>query len=266
MKIGINIRVMGPQSSREIIREVLINAEQAGIESAWVVDHIAIPPDDAEGSDGRYLDPLTTLAWMAGQTQTIKIGTSVLILPYRPKLPTAKAIATLQELSAGRLLLGIGVGWMGAEFRALGIDRRQRGKMTDSMLSFLHDCFSNEVMIANEQPFLFKPQPVRPPIYIGGDAPHAIERALSYGDGWLPMGKVSKLAAQIADYKSRSLEEREQVGEVVTFMEAPSDLAQGEARLAEYAAAGIDRVIVGQKYTSAKQWLPTLDILSQLTQ
>ncbi|MGB0693387.1 MAG: LLM class flavin-dependent oxidoreductase, partial [Pseudomonadales bacterium] len=88
MKIGINIRVMGHQSSPDIISNILTQADQAGIESAWIVDHIAIPPDDSEGSGGRYLDPLTTLAWMAALTRQIKIGTSVLVLPYRPPLPT----------------------------------------------------------------------------------------------------------------------------------------------------------------------------------
>lgn len=264
MNIGINIRIMGPQSSREIIAQILKHAEQVGVESAWIVDHIAIPPDDAEGSGGRYLDPLATLAWMAGQTSSIKIGTSVLILPYRPKLPTAKTIATIQELSQERLLLGVGVGWMEPEFKALGVDRAQRGKLTDETLAFLHDCFSNEVVIANEQPFLFKPQPARPPIYIGGGAPQAIERALNYGDGWLPMGRLSKLAPQIAEYKARSLQENGVAGEVVTFMDAPIDVAQGQAQLADYEAAGVDRVIVGRKYESAEDWMPTLDVLGQL--
>ena len=76
---------MGPQSSSDIISTILKAADAAGIESAWIVDHIAIPPDDSEGSGGRYLDPLTTLGWMAAQTHQIMIGTSVLVLPYRPK-------------------------------------------------------------------------------------------------------------------------------------------------------------------------------------
>ena len=104
MKIGIGIRAMGPQSKPNIISSVLRSAENVGLESAWVVDHIAIPPDDAEGSGGRYLDPLTTLSWMAGQTRDIMLGTGVLILPYRSRLPLAKAIASLQELSSGRFI------------------------------------------------------------------------------------------------------------------------------------------------------------------
>src|SRR4030095_8399336 len=146
-------------------------AENAGLAVFWVCYHMATPPDDAEGSDGRYLDPLATLAFLAGKTERIGLGTSVLILPYRPALPTAKWIATIQELSGGRLRLGVGAGWMHAEFRALGVDRARRGAITDATLAFLHACFApgdDDVVVANEQPFLFRPKPPRPPIFIRG--------------------------------------------------------------------------------------------------
>ena len=120
MQIGVTLRNMGTQSSAELVLAAAQAAEAAGMESLWITDHIAIPPDDAEGSGGRYLDPLVTLAVIAGATRRIHLGTGVLILPYRPPLPTAKQVATLQELSAGRLLLGVGIGWMDPEFRALG--------------------------------------------------------------------------------------------------------------------------------------------------
>ena len=93
----------------------------------------------------------------------------MLILPYRPALPTAKAIATVQELSGGRLRLGVGVGWMEAEFRALGVPRARRGRDTDETLAFLKRCFEADVVRANEQDFLFLPRPPRPPIYVGGE-------------------------------------------------------------------------------------------------
>ena len=112
MKIGVTLRNMGPQSSPEVLLEGAQVAEAAGIESLWITDHIAIPPDDAQGSNGRYLDPLVTLAVLAGATSRIGLGTGVLILPYRPPLPTAKQVATLQELSSDRLLLGVGIGWI----------------------------------------------------------------------------------------------------------------------------------------------------------
>ena len=265
MKTGINIRVMGPQSSRSIIQSILQQAEAAGIESAWIVDHLAIPPDDAEGSDGRYLDPLITLAWMAGQTETIKIGTSVLILPYRPMLPTAKAIATIAELSNDRLLLGVGVGWMASEFNALGVSSKHRGRIADETLAFIHECFSQDTVSRNGQPFLFRPRPARPPIYIGGAAPHAIDRAIKYGDGWLPMGRLDKLMPLIEEYKLRSLEVNGKAGEVVTFTSV-HEMSVDEAteHLKRYEQAGVDRVIIGQPYVDDGDWEPTLRILESV--
>ena len=164
MQIGVVVRNMGPQSTRETLlacaRAVEATTEIADL---WVVDHVAIPPDDAEGSDGRYLDPLATLAFLAGATTRVGLGTGVLVLPYRPALPTAKWVATIQELSAGRLVLGVGVGWMNAEFRALGVERRRRGAIADETLAFLDRCFADDVVEANGQPFLFRPRPQRPP-------------------------------------------------------------------------------------------------------
>ena len=107
-----------------------------GFESVWIVDHIAIPPDAAEGSGGRYLDVLATLAWLAGITKRVKLGSGVLVLPYRAALPTAKQIATVQELSGNRLIMGMGIGWMDSEFKALGLNRHNRGRVSDETLAF----------------------------------------------------------------------------------------------------------------------------------
>src|SRR5512143_1541367 len=131
MQLGLYLRNMGPQSAPDVLLACARTAEDAGVDELWVADHVAIPPDDAEGSGGRYLDPLATLAVLAGATSRIGLGTGVLVLPYRPPLPTAKWVATIQELSGGRLLLGVGAGWMEAEFRAVGVDRNQRGRITD---------------------------------------------------------------------------------------------------------------------------------------
>ena len=188
MKLGIALRNMGPQSERDVLLACARAAEAAGLDALWVADHVAIPPGDAEGSDGRYLDPLATLTWLAAKTERIGLGTGVLVLPYRPPLATAKWVATLQELSGGRLLLGVGAGWMEPEFRALGVDRRRRGAITDETLEFLRRCFAADEMEANGQPFLFLPRPSRPPIFVGGAAPHALRRTVRWGDGWMPTG------------------------------------------------------------------------------
>src|SRR5438093_4247729 len=189
MEVGVVLRNMGPQSARETVEAVARAADALpAVADVWVVDHIAIPPDDAEGSDGRYLDPLATLAYLAGTTTRVGLGTAVLVLPYRPALPTAKWIATVQELSGGRLRLGVGVGWMAPEFRALGVDYARRGRATEEMLAFLDRCFASDVVEANGQPFLFLPRPPRPPIFIGGQPPYAFRRAPAHRAGWLPIG------------------------------------------------------------------------------
>ena len=170
MLIGAIVRNMGDQSTPAVMGACARAAEEAGLESVWVVDDIAIAPDDAEGSNGRYVDPLISLAWLAGATRTIRLGVGVLILPYRPMLPVAKQIASLQELSGERLLLGAGIGWMDAEFRALGVERQRRGRISDATLAFLHDCFEHDEVTANGQPFLFRPRPAhgRPSTSAGG--------------------------------------------------------------------------------------------------
>ena len=186
LRLGVVIRVMGAATEPRLLRECAQAADRAGIDDLWVVDHIAIPPDDSEGSDGRYLDPLATLAYLAAATERIGLGTSVLVLPYRPPLPTAKTVATIQELSHGRLSLGVGVGWMKAEFQALGVPREERGRQTDRVLDTLRRCFDaeNDLVLENGQPFLFRPR-APTPTHLRGRRPAPRPRARSPLRRWL---------------------------------------------------------------------------------
>ena len=144
MKYAIAIRNMGPQSTRETIRACARIAEQLGFDALFVSDHLCIPPDETEGSGGRYLDVLATLAFLAGATERIRLGVSVLVLPYRPAVLTAKQVATIQELSGERMILGVGVGWMKREFEALGVDKRLRGRMSNETLRVLRHLFTTQ--------------------------------------------------------------------------------------------------------------------------
>lgn len=108
MRFGFSLRLMGAAAEKNVLRRSAERAEAAGLDTIWVPDHIAIPPDDIEGSNGRYLDPIASLAWLAAATDRIHLGTAVLILPYRPALPTAKGLSTVQELSGDRLEIGVG--------------------------------------------------------------------------------------------------------------------------------------------------------------
>jgi probable F420-dependent oxidoreductase len=266
MQIGVTLRNMGPQSSAEIMRQGVLRAESLGFESIWITDHIAIPPDEAEGSGGRYTDPLTTLAWLAGMTRTIRLGVGVLVLPYRPPLPTAKAIATVQELSGGRLLLGVAVGWMDAEFKALGVNRRQRGRMTDEALTFLQACFSADVVEHHGQPLLFKPRPAQPPIYVGGRPPHALRRAVRFGAGWLPMARdPDALAADLRRFNELAAEAGQTPGPVTVMAGLPlEDRARAIELLEQYRRLAIERVVCALRYETLDDYLKALDALTAI--
>ncbi|HEY5678930.1 MAG TPA: TIGR03619 family F420-dependent LLM class oxidoreductase [Pseudomonadales bacterium] len=257
---------MGPQSSVETMTRCAVGAERLGFESLWITDHIAIPPDDAEGSGGRYLDTLTTLAYLGGVTRTIRLGSGVIILPYRPPLPTAKQVATVQELTGGRLLLGVGIGWMDAEFRALGVDRHQRGRISDETLDYLNRCFTEEVMEANGQPFLFRPCPDKPPVYVGGSAPHALLRAARYGDGWLPMAlEPDPLGEAMVEYRRITEELDRPAGQVTLMRGLPLGKPDAtRALLEQYQGLGLDRLVCALGYDDADAYLHQLEQLAEL--
>ncbi|MCB1740949.1 MAG: TIGR03619 family F420-dependent LLM class oxidoreductase [Gammaproteobacteria bacterium] len=267
MNIGMYVRVMGPQSSPQMLTECARITEAAGLDEIWVADHIAIPPDDAEGSDGRYLDPLATLAYLSAVTQRVRLGVGVLVLPYRPMLPTAKWVATVQELSGGRLELGVGVGWMAAEFRALGVDRTQRGRITDRTLAFLHRCFDSDEVVLNGQRFLFRPRPPRPPIVVGGAPEHAFERVLRYGDAWMPTRMpAATLAPAIADLNARMAAAGRPPARVVTLSRlSVHDPVALDDELAELRSIGVSGVVVNWRYQSVSEFARVAETLGART-
>ncbi len=267
MDIGVTIRNMGEESGADLVLSCARAAEAAGMESVWVTDHMAIPPDDAKGSGGRYLDTLTTLAWLGGATDRIKLGSGVLILPYRPMLPTARQVATLQELTAGRLILGVGAGWMDAEFRALGVDRRHRGKITDETLAFFNEAFASDEVALNGQPFLFKPRPPKPPILVGGASPHALRRAAELADGWLPTAKnPAQIIKAVGDYRKLTDALGKPPGNVTVLTALPLDEPdRARALLEGYRAMEVNRVVVGLAYSDIGRYARQLETLVDIT-
>jgi probable F420-dependent oxidoreductase len=259
---------MGPASTPETVLAAARAVDAVpGVADLWVTDHIAIPPDDAEGSGGRYLDPLATLATLAGATTRVGLGTAVLVVPYRPALPTAKWVATIQELSGGRLRLGVGVGWMGAEFRATGVDYRRRGRITDETLAFLERCFADDVVEANGQPFYFRPRPARPPLFIGGAPAHAFRRALAHRAGWMPMGLTPEaLRAPAAQLREAAAGAGLPPPAVVVLGALPRrEPAAARDALAAYAAAGATQLVHAERYAGLDEFLRIRDDLARVT-
>ena len=245
MKFGIAIRNMGPQSNRTTIRACARIAEQAGFDALFVSDHLCIPPDQTEGSGGRYLDVLATLAFLAGATEKIRLGVSVLVVPYRPAVLTAKQVATIQELSGERMILGIGVGWMKPEFDALGADFRRRGAITNETLSVIHHLFSADVpgayngTLVKFPSFVFLPRPKRPTIWIGGNGPAAMNRALKFGDGWHPMLPATELKAKVEELNARARAAGRAVSEIIVRRGLRlDDTAAARAKVAAEQEAG----------------------------
>jgi probable F420-dependent oxidoreductase len=268
VEIGVSLRLMGDSATADIIAECTQRAEASGLDAVWVPDHIAIPPDDAEGSNGRYLDALASLAWLAAKTSRIALGLGVLVLPYRRPLPTAKSLATIQELSNGRLRIGAGIGWMDPEFRALGIERYHRGRDSDATLDLLQRCFGAEddVVVEHGQPFLFRPRPRRPPILIGGAGSHALERAARFGDGWMPMlSDPSRLAEPVAELRERFEAAGKPVPQVVCFASLPrGDLQKGLDQVAALQEVGVTGIIQGLRYATAAEFAAGIEPAAQV--
>jgi alkanesulfonate monooxygenase SsuD/methylene tetrahydromethanopterin reductase-like flavin-dependent oxidoreductase (luciferase family) len=134
MKFGINILNYGPRSDPETFKQWALFAEEVGYHLVMISDHVANTSDVQEVFPVPFYDPFVTLAWLAGLTHKVELGTTVAILPYRHPLLTARLAANLDQLSHGRFILGVGIGWAQQEFEALGIPFRQRGGLSDEYM------------------------------------------------------------------------------------------------------------------------------------
>ncbi len=205
--LGMEWGVHLPQLGRGVSREVLIDfaraAERAGVHAGWVSDHIAWPseirsryPYSPDGSfapppELPWLDPIGTLLFVAGCTERLRLGTTVLILGYRPAVQTAKQIATLDVVSGGRAILGVGVGWMQEEFDVLQMPFDHRGARADECLAAFRELFgskapSYEGRYVRFPEIGFEPKPLQQPLplWVGGDTEPAFRRAVRFGDGF----------------------------------------------------------------------------------
>lgn len=266
MRLGIFLRNFGPVSTPENIAACARAADAMGLDDLWVSDHIAISPAESEGSGGRYMDPLATLAFIAGITDRVGIGTSVLIVPYRPALISAKWLATIQEFSAGRLTIGASVGWMESEFRAAGVEIGKRGVITDKTLAFWHDCFANDEVESNGQAFIFKPRPTRPKILIGGAAPHALNRVVKYGDGWLPAeGDPDKLRGPIELLNQQMKDAGKAAPEVIPLTGLPlEDPGAAVEKLALFSEIGVSGINHAGAYSNVNEFRKLIEQLQTI--
>lgn len=203
MQIGIHAPHLGRELHPATVQSFARECDELAVHSLWVSDHICWPADIRSKypytDDGSFpanpemgwLDPIGTLQFLAGCTSNIRLGTTVLILPYRPPVATAKQLATLDVLSNGRLILGVGVGWMAEEAAVLGMPWDHRGQRADEQLQIFKHLFSDpepsfEGQFYQFPPVGFEPKPVQQPVpvWVGGSTDAAFRRAARFGHGF----------------------------------------------------------------------------------
>jgi probable F420-dependent oxidoreductase len=192
MQIGLCLPHFGRPLEAGRLLDVARRADARGLDSLWVTDHVIVPKDVFIAYREEMLDPLAVLPWLAGVTERIALGTSVIILPYRSPLPVAKLLASVDVLSGGRLIFGAGVGWMEGEFAALGVPFAERASRTDEALELFRTVWTErepeiETRRHRLRGLIASPMPLqrpRPPIWIGGASEGAYRRVARYGDGW----------------------------------------------------------------------------------
>jgi alkanesulfonate monooxygenase SsuD/methylene tetrahydromethanopterin reductase-like flavin-dependent oxidoreductase (luciferase family) len=186
------------------LARVTQTADEHGYFYVAVCDHIAIPESLGSTMGTYWQDCITTLSWLGAQTERTALLSHAYVLPYRHPLVAAKEFATLDYLTGGRAIVGIGAGHVEAEFEVLGVDHARRGKLVEEKLPVLIEALEHEWVNGLGA----TPRPVqspRPPVWIAGSSPAAIRRAATYGDGWLPQGPsnaemVAKLQAMRAEH------------------------------------------------------------------
>ncbi|MFJ6380610.1 LLM class flavin-dependent oxidoreductase [Kitasatospora sp. NPDC092039] len=188
MRLGVNVPNFGPGTDPGVLREWARTVEGLGFDLLMVSDHVAVTPDVAERYPEPFYEPFTTLSWFAGATTGLRLGTTVLVLPYRNPLLVARMASTLDRLSGGRFVLGVGAGWARQEFDALGVPFGARGRLTDEYLGTLRDAWAAE------------PDRRAVPVWVGGHSGAALRRAVRFGDAWhplrLPLARMRSLLAE----------------------------------------------------------------------
>lgn len=261
MKIGISFFPVRPEFMIPMARR----ADELGYESLWLGEHLVFPSKvESEYPYNRQagaplpstplFDSMVTFAYIAGQTQNIRFGTGIYILPLRHPLNTAKYVATLDALSGGRVLLGVGAGWLKEEFDAAGMPWEKRGSRMEECIAVMRKLWS-EPLVAHRGQFYefdelgFEPKPARGsvPILVGGETPLALRRAACLGDGWYGMHHSPESAAErVTQLKELRGPDSSPLEISIACKEVPTvDL------LHRYRDAGVDRVVFDNRLLSA---------------
>ena len=239
MRVGAVLRNSGPDGA-DAVRRIADLAEELGYDAVWASDHVLTPPEFSARYGHGFLDPFVSLAVAAERAPSVALGMSVLVVPYRPALPTARAIATLQDVSGGRLTVGVGSGWLESEFVALEEDFAARGAVTDERIDLIR------AALRGDDP-AFGAVPAAVPLLAAGNSRRNLERAARL-DGWHPIGRppafISERAASLPAGHRVALRVRLGLGrdrKDRPLFGSPDEIA---ADVAAYATAGVTDLVV----------------------
>ena len=220
MRFGLYLPTRGPLCEPDAIAAIVREGEAMGYAAMVIADHIVFPVDVASAypytvdggfpGQGDTLEQLSLMAYVAALSETARLVTSVMILPHRNPLTTAKMLATIDVLSKGRVTVGVGVGWMREEFEALGApDFDRRGAASNEYIEIFKKCWTQDPVSHDGEFYSFKalrcvPHPVQkphPPIWIGGHSRPALRRVARHGDGWHPVGATAASPLPPAEFR-----------------------------------------------------------------
>jgi probable F420-dependent oxidoreductase len=234
-------------------------AEAAGFESLWVADHVVLPDPPVAGRpmapDMRLLDPIVALTFLAAHTTRVRLGTGVIILPQRQALVLAKQLASLDVLSNGRLIFGLGVGWCEPEMRSVGAPFAERGRVADEYLAAMRAVWTQPKPSYHGRHVSFEgvqamPRPVQtptPPIVVGGRTAPAYRRAVMQGHGWygfsLDLAETTKVVETLRETEKKHPRPAE-LGRLEISITPPGYDVPDRALVDAYAIAGVHRLIL----------------------
>ncbi|HEY8543503.1 MAG TPA: TIGR03619 family F420-dependent LLM class oxidoreductase [Acidimicrobiales bacterium] len=255
---GINLDVLGAEPAAAV--RVATAAEAAGWESVWTGEHYVLPdprvPPSPSEPDTPMLDPFVALANIAAHTSTLRLGTGVTVVPVHPPLLLAKQVASLDRVSGGRFLFGVGAGYLAPEFAALGVPLEDRGARMDDHLDAMAAVWAKGGPAAHDGPFVrfagvrAEPGPMQrpaPPLHVGGHVPAAFRRAVARGHGWYGFAlDLDATAACVARLRSaaESVERPAELGELEISVTPHPRLPLDDATVAAFADLGVTRLIV----------------------
>lgn len=255
----------------EEIAAVARAADELGFFYVGVCDHVAIPADRASAMGTVWYDPIATLSYIAAVTSNVRLLTHVYVLGLRSELQAAKPLGTLDAISGGRLILGVGAGHVEAEFAAVGANFKERGRVLDERIDAIRQAFRREDLVVAP-----KPAQETLPIWVGGSSTPALRRAAERGDGWIPQGTArSDMPAQIATirrFRGNAPIDLGAMAEPIYIGEPSWDVGRwtitGEAdshaeRLQEFGAMGCSHVQVRLRSRSVDELLDQMNLFAE---